>query len=379
MLCTTQADPKGVSVAKASTVYDVAAHAGVSIATVSRVLRRPDDVRASTRLRVLESVQQLHYVPSASARGLAVQRTGVLGLYFPNMDAMEELDDDDFVQSTRVDTVIDIPDSGDTRKPNLYFDEVLRGSELEAWRSGFALMVGIGRGETSKDTVSDIAGRVDGMAVLSQSVPPDLLEHVSRRIPIVLIAGPRRGDDFDHVSVSNTEGMTALATHLIVARGVRDFVYLAGPEEAPDDMERFEGFTAALEAAGLDPAATPIRRGGFARLGGRAFAEDLLAKGALPRAVVCANDQMALGVLEVFTARGVRVPDDVIVTGFDGIEAGRQSSPRLTTVRQPMVDLGRAAMRALQSRLENPQQPPISLRLPVKLLLRESSEGALRQ
>ena len=364
--------------AKAATVYDVAAHAGVSIATVSRVLRRPDDVRASTRLRVLDSVRQLHYVPSASARGLAAQRTGVLGLYFPSLDAMEELDDADFEQSTRVDTIVDIPDSGEVNKPNLYFDEVLRGSELEAWRSGFALMVGIGRGGTTPDMVSDIAGRVDGMAVLAQSVPPNLLEHVSRRIPIVLIAGPRRGDAFDHVSVSNTEGMTALTAHLLTERGVRDFVYMAGPEDSPDDSERFDGFACALRQAGLDPAESPLRRGGFTRLGGRAVAEELFAAGALPRAVVCANDQMALGVLDVFTARGVNVPADVIVTGFDGIQAGRQSTPRLTTVRQPMVDLGRAAMRALQSRLENPQQPPISLRLPVKLLLRESSEGALR-
>jgi LacI family transcriptional regulator len=84
---------------------------------------------------------------------------------------------------------------------------------------------------------------------------------------------------------------------------------------------------------------------------------------------------MALGVLDVFIVRGIAVPGTVIVTGFDGIEAGRQSSPRLTTVRQPMVDLGRAAIRAMLSRLANPEQPPISLRLPVKVLLRESSEG----
>jgi LacI family transcriptional regulator len=365
-------------VAKASTVYDVAAHSGVSIATVSRVLRRPDDVRASTRERVLVSVRELGYVPSAAARGLAASRTGVLGLYFPSLEAMEELEDAEFLPGPAVplvDLVLDMPDSGVVRPPNLYFDEVLRGSEFEAWRQGFALMVGVGRGANPTDMVGDIAGRVDGMAILAQSVSAEVLEHVSRRIPVVLIAGPRRGDEFDHVSVGNTEGMQALTTHLIDGCGVTDFAYVAGPVDCPDDAERHAGFVSALESRGLDPALVAVHRGEFSRLRGRAVASTLLDGQRMPRAIVCANDQMALGVLDVLGDHGVSVPGDVIVTGFDGIEAGRQASPRLTTVRQPMVDLGRAAMRAILSRLENPEQPPISLRLPVKVLLRESSEG----
>ena len=363
--------------AKVPTVYDVAAHAAVSIATVSRVLRRPDDVRASTRERVLASVRVLGYVPSASARSLAARRTGVLGLYFPGFDAMEAPEDAEFEQSAPVDIIVDMPDSGEVRPPNLYFDEVLRGSELEAWRRGFALMVGVGRGSNPAEMVNDIAGRVDAMAVLAQSVPADVLEHVSRRIPVVLMAGPSRGDDFDHVGVSNTEGMRSLTAHLIEQLGVTDLVYVAGPVDSPDDAERYLGFVQALEARGIDPASLPLLRGDFSRVRARTIAEGLLASGQLPRALVCGNDQMALGVLDMFDRHGVRVPDDVIVTGFDGIDAGRQSSPRLTTVHQPMVDLGRAAMRAMLSRLERPEQPPISVRLPVQVLLRESSEGSL--
>lgn len=361
---------------KPPTVYDVAAHAGVSIATVSRVLRRPDDVRASTRERVLSTVRELGYVPSASARSLAARHTGVLGLYFPGFDAMEELDDAEFEQPAPFDIIVDIPDSGDVRPPHLYFDEVLRGSELEAWRRGFALLVGVGRGSNPEEMVNDIAGRVDGMAVLERSVPDEVLVHISRRIPVVLVAGPRRGDSFDHVSVSNIEGMRALTEHLIDRHGVTAPVYIAGPPDSPDDAERYQGFVQALEARGIDPAALPLLRGDFSRVQARSIAADLVAAGALPRAVVCSNDQMALGVLDVLRVRGIRVPEDVIVTGFDGIDAGRQSTPRLTTVHQPMVDLGRAAVRVLLSRLENPDQPPISLRLPVQVLLRESSEGS---
>ncbi|TFB53531.1 LacI family DNA-binding transcriptional regulator [Cryobacterium tagatosivorans] len=362
---------------KPPTVYDVAAHAGVSIATVSRVLRRPDDVRASTRAHVLAAVRELGYVPSASARSLAARRTGVLGLYFPGFDAMEELDDAEFNQSEPVNVIVDMPDSGEVRPPNLYFDEVLRGSELEAWRRGFALLVGVGRGSNPEEMVSDIAGRVDGMAVLARSVPDELLVHISRRIPVVLVAGPRRGDNFDHVSVSNVEGMRALTEHLVDRHGVRAPVFIAGPADSPDDAERYEGFVQALASRDIDAAALPLLRGDFSRLQARSIAEDLVAGGgALPRAVVCSNDQMALGVLDVLRRRGIRVPEDVIVTGFDGIEAGRQSTPRLTTVHQPMVDLGRAAVRAMLSRLDNREQPPISLRLPVQVLLRESSEGS---
>lgn len=361
---------------KTATVYDVAAHAGVSIATVSRVFRRPDDVRASTREHVLASVRALGYVPSASARGLAARRTGVLGLYFPDFDAVDDVDDTDFAYSPRVEVVVDIPDSGDVRRPNLYFDEVLRGSELQAWRDGFTLMVGVGRGSNPIEMVSDIAGRVDGLALLAHSVPDDVLEHVSRRIPIVLIAGERRGDDFDHVTVANAEGMHALARHVIDDLGVRDAVFVSGPRDTPDDRERYGGFCRALIESGVDPGSLAVFHGDFSRERGRVIANEILAAGRPPRALMCSNDQTALGIIEVLTARGVRVPEETIVTGFDGIEEGRLSTPRLTTVQQPMVDLGRAAMWVMRSRLEDLAQPPIALRLPVKLLLRESSEGS---
>lgn len=359
---------------KPPTVYDVAARAGVSTATVSRVLRRPSDVAQPTREKVMASVRELGYVPSASARGLAARKTGVLGLYFPGFDAIEDLDGQEPASSAAVTVVRDLPDSGDTRAPNLYFDELLRGGELEARRRGFALMIGAG-GVASEEMIHDIAGRVDGLAVLAQSVSTEVLEHVGRHVPIVLVAGPRRGDDFDHVSVSNTEGMRALTDYLIGHHGLREPLYLAGPADSPDDAERFRGFAEAMEVHGIDPGALPVARAGFSRVRARAFAYRLLDAGALPRAIVCGNDQMALGVLDVFSQRGVRVPDEVIVTGFDGIDAGRESSPRLTTVEQPMVELGRVAMRAVLSRIEHPEQEPISIRLPVRVLLRESSEG----
>lgn len=361
---------------KTATVYDVAAHAGVSIATVSRVFRRPDDVRAITREHVLASVLALGYVPSASARGLAARRTGVLGLFFPDFDVVDSVDDDDFSSSATVEVVVDIPDSGAVRRPNLYFDEVLSGSEQQVWRDGFTLMVGVGRGSNPAEMVGDIAGRVDGLALLAGSVSNDVLEHVSRRIPIVLIAGAHGDDNYDHVAVANAEGMHALARHVIEDLGVRDPVYVSGPQDTPDDRERYEGFRAALIEGNIDPDALPVFHGDFSRQRGREIAAEILAAGPPPRALMCSNDQTALGAMEVLAARGIRVPEDTIVTGFDGIEEGRMSTPRLTTVQQPMARLGRAAMWVMRTRLEDRTRPTITLRLPVKLLLRESSEGS---
>lgn len=117
--------------------------------------------------------------------------------------------------------------------------------------------------------------------------------------------------------------------------------------------------------------------GEFSRERARAVAADLIAGGRLPRALVCANDQMALGVLDALGAAGLRVPDDVIVTGFDGIDDGTRSTPRLTTIRQPMLELGRAAVRAMVARLNAPDLAPVNTELPVTVLLRESCEGPL--
>jgi LacI family transcriptional regulator len=270
---------------------------------------------------------------------------------------------------------------------NLYFDEVLRGAEVESWRRGFALMVAAGRGSSREVIVNDIAGRVDGLAVLAQTVPADLLAHVSRRIPVVVLADSRPGDELDHVSVDNVAGMRALTAFVLDGPGASDLVYVTGPSDSPDEADRHRGFDeavaahrAAARSSGARSTAEAdaevrvrVERGDFSRDGGRRVAEALLAPGAtLPDAVVCANDQTALGVLDVFGRAGVDVPGRVRVTGFDGIEAGRFSSPRLTTVRQPMGELGRVAVRSVVRRLTDPGLAPQRVTLPVEVLLRES-------
>lgn len=362
---------------RSTTVYDVAARAGVSIATVSRVLRSPEAVRPATRERVHAAVAELGYVPSGSARGLAERRTGVLGLYFPRFDAAEDAPDLD-VFVTAPETVPPFTLERDPESPSeghatsLFLDEVLRGAELEAWKQGFVLMIGVGRDDPSRATVRDMAGRVDGLVVLARSVPDDVLDRLSRRIPVVVLSGPPRGDSYDHVTVSNTEAMAELTRRVVAQVPGGRVAFLAGPEDSPDGGERWDGFSRAAAEAGIPSADITVVRGDFTRASGRRAARELLGA-TMPSALIAANDQMALGALEVLRAEGVRVPEDVLVTGFDGIEAAALSQPALTTVRQPMVDLGRAAVQVLARRLEHPEAPPTLVRLPLQILLRESS------
>ena len=370
-------DQEECCVAKTPTVYDVAERARVSIASVSRVLRSPDSVREETRERVMEAVRFLGYVPSANARGLAARRTNVIGLFFPGHDDVDGPAQGYPAASDEVPIIVD-DGAPDFEMENLYFDEVLRGAEIEAWRHGFALMVAAGRGASKDALVSDIAGRVDGLAVLARTVPDELLAHVARRIPVVVLAGSERVDEFDHVSSSNRAGMKALAAHVFRKHSPAATFYISGPDDSPDAVERFQGFEDAVGDGVVE--GVEVLKGDFTRERGRSAAEEIVAREGFHKlnqregrvAIVCANDQMALGVLDVLEEHGIRVPEDVVVTGFDGIAAGRHSRPRLTTVHQPMVELGRAAIHAITARLDDPERKPQSLTLPVQVVLRDS-------
>ncbi|MFD7229744.1 LacI family DNA-binding transcriptional regulator [Streptomyces sp. NPDC059881] len=338
------------------TVYDVAERAGVSIATVSRVYRSPDSVRAATRDRVLSVARELGYLPSGSARGLASRTTGVLGLCFPDIHDTE---------------AEDAPDTEDAELI-LYSDEVIRGMERAARRHGYALLIAASHADRAGGQLAEVAGRVDGLAVLAQTVPAEDLEVVGRRLPVVLIAG-QRDDDYDHIEVANFDGQLELTRHLIVDHGLRRLAFVGGPPDSPDGEARFRGFQAAHLEAGLPLPEAPDVRGDLTQAAGRKAVEELLDRdGAPPQGLVLANDQMAVGALHALESRGVGVPDEIAVTGFDGIALSRLVRPTLTTVRQPMGRLGEEAVELLVSRLQDRGQATVARVLPVKVTRRAS-------
>src|SRR5699024_351671 len=169
---------------KQPTVYDVAQHAGVSIATVSRVLRGPQSVRESTRERVLESVHDLGYVPSASARGLAGRSTQVLGLLFPGETQRPAKNIAKSTTAAGIEFIDDRSNASASSANHLYFDELIQGAEDAAWHAGYALMVAAGRDMSESVALDDVTGRVDALAVLAQTIDDTVLarrseEHTS--------------------------------------------------------------------------------------------------------------------------------------------------------------------------------------------------------
>lgn len=360
-----------MQVDRVPTVYDVASVAGVSTATVSRYFRQPEKVAEATREKIRSVVVALGYVPSGSARGLAARRTGVFGLctwgrHEPDEFALPPLEEGAPVSISR--------DVAEPRLYPLFADEVLRGAQLECTVRGFALMLGWGEDDPGHAMISEVAGRVDGLVVLPGVVPDEVLEHVARRIPVVVLADPPgAGSPLSHVTVDNVGGMRAMTDHLLDAHGLRDLWFVGLQERrSADGAERFQGFRSALRAAQLPVPDEPQLRGTGFRVDARAMAEEMLRGGNLPEAIVCGSDQVALGVIDVLVRNGVQVPGDVAVTGFDGLDAGRFLRPGLTTVRQPMDALGRVAVELLTDQVSQGRRAPAHRQLPVQVVLRES-------
>lgn len=194
-----------------------------------------------------------------------------------------------------------------------------------------------------------------------------------------MLAGPRAKDPsldhLDHVEVANEDGQYELTRHLVHDHGLRHLAYVGLVDESPDVEARFRGFRRACHEAGIEAAAASALRMPMMTQAEGARAAHLLCEGDgdRPEAFVFANDQMAVGALQALERRGVRVPDDVVVTGFDGIPLSRLVRPALTTVRQPMVRMGEEAVDLLVRRLSGqPPEEPVSLMLPVGVVRRAS-------
>lgn len=215
--------------------------------------------------------------------------------------------------------------------------------------------------------LTDIAGRVDGLAVFSGTVDDTDLHRTAERLPVVVLSESRVGDDLSRISVDNEGGIRGLTEHLIDSHGARALQFV-GPIHDADRLDRFNAFRATLRAAKLRVPRTPLA----ADDNHRAMAADLKERNALPDAFVCGTDEVALKLIDALRDLDVAVPDQVAVTGFDGLVAGRLASPQLTTVRQPMAAMGAMVVDVLIHRIEHPTEPTQSRQFPVQLVLRES-------
>ena len=290
---------------RGATIYSVADQAGVSIATVSRVLQGSPVVSERTRRKVLAAVDELDYLPSGAARSLAVRHHDTYGLVLPELSGP-------------------------------YYAELLVGFETRAAELEQSVMLVLAGTKEDRDrAVRTLATRVDGIALLGS----DAAHVAGSAKPVVIIAGHAR-DGIEAIAAENVEGARQLTEHLF-GHGRTNLVFVGDTAAAPDLFERYEGFAAAHRAHGLTPA-DPVRAE-FRERDGTAVAERLLAGDFTADALVCGNDELALAVMARLVDGGVAVPDDIAVVGWDDVMTARYVRPGLTTVRQPVQQLGALA------------------------------------
>jgi LacI family transcriptional regulator len=351
------------------TLYDVARQAGVSIATVSRVLHGQEPVRESTRDRVRAAIKELGYVPDGAAQSLARSRKDVIGLVC--------------VEHTGLN-----PNQYDIESMSLlFYDEVMRGVEALIRERHWSLLITYLRedenpGATPQEDepvlprLQALSGKVDGLLIGEGVVPATALARLARRLPVVVVAGDAGLRGVDVVSADNWSGAHALVSHLVVDHRRRRLYHVDGPESAPDAKTRRLAMQAVIDGQ-PDAKLVGASSGRFSVRSGEAAADRMLAEfggvaGQLPDAIVCSNDQMAIGVLRTLTARGIRVPDDIALVGFDDIYPATLCDPPLTTVRQPIRGIGERACEQLIERIATPTLRPSVELLPTELVIRSS-------
>ncbi|HEX2222145.1 MAG TPA: LacI family DNA-binding transcriptional regulator [Candidatus Limnocylindria bacterium] len=324
----------------------MARRAGVSVATVSRVQRRSAPVRERTRRRVEDAIAELRYTPSRLGRSLAERRHAALGIVFPDLSGP-------------------------------YFSEVIHGFELAAADAEHGVLILSTHGrEAAAERVGDLATRVDGLLVLGRTVPDSVIERLrATGVPVVLLARPSVAGA-DSVRAENSTAAEQLAGHLIARHGHRRIAFLGDPDGSPDGAERWAGFVAAHRAVGSEPYAGPIRSS-YREREGFAAAHAALQDPEPPTALFCANDEIALGAYAAAQERGLRIGRRLAITGWDDIALARHVSPPLTTVEQPMRELGMRGARVLERRIRErksgvPPGAPVEEVLGTRLVIRAS-------
>jgi LacI family transcriptional regulator len=326
------------------TIFDVARAAGVSYATVSRVLNNKDHVKPEKRQAVLEAAARLGYVANSQARSLAGGPSRIVGLLVQDLGAS-------------------------------YTGEIIRGIDAELEAAGYDLILYTTHRRKAKESayVDAIArGLADGLLLILPRSPGAYLETLRRRhYPYVLIDHQGIGDYARSVGATNWQGAYD-ATRYLIGLGHRRIGFISGAMELGCSVDRLAGYQAALADHRLPPAPELIYTGDFHRLQGFAGAQALLTLPERPTAILASNDEMAFGAMEAARVNGLRIPDDISIVGFDDIPQASVVHPPLTTVRQPLEEMGRLATRMLLQLIADPQLHTGRIALPTELVTRQS-------
>ena len=292
----------------------------MSVATVSRVLNDSGPVSDATRARIERVALRLRYTPNSAARSLITRRTHTIGVLLPDLYGE-------------------------------FFSEVIRGIDLVAQRNGYHMLVSSSHAEQQalEAALGAMRGRVDGLIVMSPDLDQRTLRSSLAACPaVVLLNCAAPSSEFDTIKIDNVGGATAMTKHLL-SLGHRRIAFIAGARGNVDSEERRRGYRATLRAARVEQHPLMVIDGGFTEDGGYGAAKALAAlpPALRPTAIFAANDSMAIGALSALRELGVVVPEEMAVAGFDDIPIARYTSPPLTSVRVPIIELGERATELL--------------------------------
>ncbi|MCL6712535.1 LacI family DNA-binding transcriptional regulator [Pseudoxanthomonas sp. z9] len=313
-----------------ATIYDIAKHVGVSAGTVSRALSRPEKVLPATRTRIEQAAAALGYVPNTVARTLKTQRSSKI--------------------------LVTVPDIA-----NPFFAQILQGAEEAAQAADYAVLLGDTQHQPDREErYAQMLPRneADGLIVLGHRLPPtaqEIVRQLGATAPVV------NGSEFDpalgipSVHIDNAAAARTAMEHLY-GLGHERIAVIGGPPDNPLHQQRLEGARVAARARGRLRQLT-IVPGDFSVESGYAAAKQLLGQAAAPTAAFCFSDQMALGMLAACRDLGVRVPEDFSIVGFDDLASSRYLNPPLTTISQPMREIGMRAVKLLLAIIEGVDVP----------------------
>lgn len=331
---------------KRTTIHDVAKDARVSVATVSRALNDSPLVAEKTKQYVESIASRLHYVASASARSLSTRTTETIGVLLPDIYGE-------------------------------FFSELIRGADAVARKQNYHLIVSSSHSNKQEllNAIKLVSGRVDGLVVMSPHMDEDTsMSPFLNTLPTVVLSSSVAASSFDAIKIDNVGGGKQVTRHLI-ERGHKRIAIVKGDPGNADSEERYSGYTAALEEAGIPLTDGYVIQGDFTESSGYQAAAHLLALRQRPTAIFASNDEMAIGVLRCLRSQSVDVPKEIAVAGFDDIQISSLIHPSLTTVHVDISLLGSLALEKVLQRIRYGRQKrePANTVLPVHLIVREST------
>ncbi|MET1031580.1 LacI family DNA-binding transcriptional regulator [Domibacillus tundrae] len=297
---------------------DVAELAGVSTATVSRVLRSPGEVKEATQKKVYDAIRKLDYQPNMLARNLRINKTGTLLVVAPDLN-------------------------------NLVFSEMIAGIDEEAGKCGYQVLLGNANGDSKKTEgyIDQLKQKqVDGLILLSVQLDEKVWQDIADHYPVVIASDYVEGIQVPTISIDNVACGKQITNHFI-QMGHSNIGFIGGTLRASVSRDRLNGYKLALTEAGITIQDSFIEEGDYSIQSGCDLCMKMMNQPNAPTALFCGSDEMAFGAIQALRENGYRVPEDVAVAGFDDIKFSAVMNPALTTIAQPLQKMGKKAMEVL--------------------------------